>query len=105
ASTDWSLVNDIQRKIAGRVPFGLKGIMTAADARRAKQEGVDFIWVSNHGGRQLDYGQASIDVLPEIVRAVKPGGGKGNLSPHWPHFPSDWTHDRLAKPQIVIDSG
>src|SRR5690606_10637251 len=24
---------------------------------------------------------------------------------HWPHFPSDWTHDRLAKPQIVIDSG
>jgi isopentenyl diphosphate isomerase/L-lactate dehydrogenase-like FMN-dependent dehydrogenase len=105
ASTDWALVNAIQRKIAGRVPFGLKGIMTAEDALRAKQEGIDFIWVSNHGGRQLDYAQATIDVLPEIVRAVKPGGGQGGPSPVWPHFPSGWTHDRLAKPQIVIDSG
>src|SRR4029453_7177673 len=31
----------------------------------------DFIWVSNHGGRQLDDGRATIDVLPEIVDAVQ----------------------------------
>ena len=104
ASTDWAQVNAIQAKIAGRVPFGLKGIMTAEDALRAKQEGIDFIWVSNHGGRQLDYAQATIDVLPEIVRAVKPGG-QGGPTAEWPHFPSGWTHDHMARPQIVIDSG
>ncbi len=44
--------------------------MTAEDARRAVEMGVQVIWVSNHGGRQLDHGQATIDVLPEIVNAV-----------------------------------
>ena len=52
------------------VPFGLKGILTAEDARLAVEAGVQFIWVSNHGGRQLDHAQATIDVLPEIVDAV-----------------------------------
>ncbi|MEW6301502.1 MAG: alpha-hydroxy acid oxidase [Thermodesulfobacteriota bacterium] len=52
------------------IPVGLKGIMTAEDARRAVEMGVQVIWVSNHGGRQLDHGQATIDVLPEIVNAV-----------------------------------
>jgi isopentenyl diphosphate isomerase/L-lactate dehydrogenase-like FMN-dependent dehydrogenase len=105
AATDWAQVNALQEQIAGRVPFGLKGIMTAADALRAKQEGIDFIWVSNHGGRQLDYAQAAIDVLPSIVRAVKSDGGQGGASSRWPHFPVGWKHDRLAKPQIVVDSG
>jgi isopentenyl diphosphate isomerase/L-lactate dehydrogenase-like FMN-dependent dehydrogenase len=107
AGTDWSTVRELQAKINGRVPFGLKGIMTAEDALRAKQEGVDFIWVSNHGGRQLDYAQASIDVLPEIVRAIRPSLAKpsGQPSERWPHFPPGWQHDREAKPQIVIDSG
>jgi isopentenyl diphosphate isomerase/L-lactate dehydrogenase-like FMN-dependent dehydrogenase len=104
AGTDWKLVKQLRDKIAGRVPFGLKGIMTAEDAVIAKQQGIDFIWVSNHGGRQLDYAQASIDVLPAIVRAIKPGGG-GPLTAAWPHFPVGWTHDRQASPQIVIDSG
>lgn len=53
------------------IPLGLKGIMTAEDARRAVEAGVQIIWVSNHGGRQLDHGQATIDVLPEIVAAVE----------------------------------
>ncbi len=52
------------------VPLGLKGIMTAEDARRAVEAGVRIVWVSNHGGRQLDHGQATIEVLPEIVEAV-----------------------------------
>jgi glycolate oxidase len=53
-----------------RLPFGLKGIMTARDAKRAIETGVDIIWVSNHGGRQLDQTQATIDALPAIVDAV-----------------------------------
>lgn len=52
------------------VPLGLKGIMTAEDARLAVEAGVQIVWVSNHGGRQLDHGQATIDVLPEIVEVV-----------------------------------
>jgi isopentenyl diphosphate isomerase/L-lactate dehydrogenase-like FMN-dependent dehydrogenase len=53
-----------------RLPIGLKGIMTARDARRAVEAGVELIWVSNHGGRQLDATQASIDALPAVREAV-----------------------------------
>jgi isopentenyl diphosphate isomerase/L-lactate dehydrogenase-like FMN-dependent dehydrogenase len=53
-----------------RLPIGLKGVMTARDARRAVDSGVDIVWVSNHGGRQLDQTQATIDALPAIVDAV-----------------------------------
>lgn len=52
------------------VPLGIKGIMTAEDAKLAVEAGVKIVWVSNHGGRQLDSTQATIDVLPEIVEAV-----------------------------------
>ena len=52
------------------VPLGLKGILTAEDARLAVEAGVKIVWVSNHGGRQLDATQATIDVLPEMVEAV-----------------------------------
>jgi isopentenyl diphosphate isomerase/L-lactate dehydrogenase-like FMN-dependent dehydrogenase len=44
--------------------------MTVRDAKRAAEMGVRFIWVSNHGGRQLDQTQATIDALPPIVDAV-----------------------------------
>ena len=53
-----------------RLPMGLKGVMTARDALRAVEMGVRLIWVSNHGGRQLDSTQASIDALPAIADAV-----------------------------------
>ena len=53
-----------------RLPIGLKGVMTARDAKRAVESGVEIIWVSNHGGRQLDHTQGSIDALPPIVDAV-----------------------------------
>lgn len=52
------------------LPIILKGILTAEDARLAVEHGVDGIIVSNHGGRQLDGVQASIEALPEIVDAV-----------------------------------
>jgi isopentenyl diphosphate isomerase/L-lactate dehydrogenase-like FMN-dependent dehydrogenase len=53
-----------------RLPVGLKGIMTVADARRAVDMGVRLIWVSNHGGRQLDHTQSTIEALPPIADAV-----------------------------------
>lgn len=48
----------------------IKGIATAADARLAVEHGVDAICVSNHGGRELDHGRGTMDMLPEIVEAV-----------------------------------
>jgi isopentenyl diphosphate isomerase/L-lactate dehydrogenase-like FMN-dependent dehydrogenase len=59
-----------------RLPLGLKGIMTVRDAKRAVDTGVEVIWVSNHGGRQLDHTQATIDALPAIVDAV---GGRAAI--------------------------
>ncbi|MFL5737069.1 MAG: alpha-hydroxy acid oxidase, partial [Actinomycetota bacterium] len=53
------------------LPLVLKGILTAEDAVRAVQEGVDGIVVSNHGGRQLDGSPGTVTVLPEIVDAVQ----------------------------------
>ncbi|XP_001622504.2 2-Hydroxyacid oxidase 1 isoform X2 [Nematostella vectensis] len=54
-----------------KLPIVLKGILTPEDARLAVEHGVDGIIVSNHGGRQLDGVQATIDALPEIVKAVQ----------------------------------
>jgi isopentenyl diphosphate isomerase/L-lactate dehydrogenase-like FMN-dependent dehydrogenase len=54
-----------------RLPVGLKGVMTPDDARRAVDHGVEIVWVSNHGGRQLDHTQASVDALPAVVDAVE----------------------------------
>ncbi len=53
-----------------RLPVLVKGIGTAEDARLACEHGADGIVVSNHGGRQLDGGPATIDVLPEVVEAT-----------------------------------
>ena len=52
------------------LPLALKGVLTAEDARLAVEHGADAVWVSNHGGRQLDRVAAPIDVLAEIVEAV-----------------------------------
>jgi isopentenyl diphosphate isomerase/L-lactate dehydrogenase-like FMN-dependent dehydrogenase len=53
------------------LPILLKGILTEEDARLAVEHGVAGIVVSNHGGRQLDGVQATIDALPEVVAAVQ----------------------------------
>jgi glycolate oxidase len=58
------------------LPLVLKGIATAADAELAVRHGVPVIYVSNHGGRQLDHGLGSAAVLPEIVAAV---GGRAEV--------------------------
>jgi len=49
----------------------MAGIHTAEDARLAVEHGVNAVWVSNHGARQIDGVLASIDILPEIVDAVQ----------------------------------
>lgn len=53
-----------------QLPLILKGIATAEDARLAVEHGAEVVYVSNHGGRQLDHAQATIEVLPEVVAAV-----------------------------------
>ena len=64
----WETVARI-KELAG-LPFMLKGVATAEDAYKAVESGVDYIWVSNHGGRQLDHGLGTMDILPEIVQSV-----------------------------------
>ena len=53
-----------------KLPLILKGVATAEDARLSVEHGADVVYVSNHGGRQLDHGQGTIEVLPEVVAAV-----------------------------------
>ena len=69
AELTWDYMDRIKELARGR-PFMLKGVATAEDAALAVEHGVDVIWVSNHGGRQLDHGQGTMDMLPEIVDAV-----------------------------------
>jgi isopentenyl diphosphate isomerase/L-lactate dehydrogenase-like FMN-dependent dehydrogenase len=68
AALDWRTVERMKKKL--KIPFGIKGIGTAEDAKIALDHGVEIIYVSNHGGRQLDHGRGSFDVLPEVVEAV-----------------------------------
>jgi isopentenyl diphosphate isomerase/L-lactate dehydrogenase-like FMN-dependent dehydrogenase len=64
----WDQVKRFKDKHA--VPLIIKGIATVEDAEIALQHGVEVIYVSNHGGRQLDHGLGSMTVLPQIVAAV-----------------------------------
>jgi isopentenyl diphosphate isomerase/L-lactate dehydrogenase-like FMN-dependent dehydrogenase len=68
AGLDWRTVKMI--KDTYEVPLVLKGIATNEDALIAVDHGVDWIYVSNHGGRQLDHGRGTLDALPEIIDAV-----------------------------------
>lgn len=68
ARMNWNDVARIKEKFD--IPLVLKGINRVEDAAKALELGVDVIYVSNHGGRQLDQGVGSLDVLPEIVAEV-----------------------------------
>ena len=67
---DWSVVANLKRRL-DKVPLIVKGIGTAEDAALALEHGVDAIYVSNHGGRQLDHGRGAMDILPAVVAAVR----------------------------------
>lgn len=51
-------------------PLAIKGLSRPDDAVRAVEAGADAVWVSNHGGRQLDTAPAAVDTLPAIKQAV-----------------------------------
>ena len=68
AGLNWGHVERFKDK--HRVKLILKGIATPEDAERACGMGVDGIYVSNHGGRQLDHGAGSMEVLGEVLDAV-----------------------------------
>ena len=65
---NWDDVQWIKDRWGGKLI--LKGIQDVEDARLAVKSGADALIVSNHGGRQLDGGIASLDALPEVVSAV-----------------------------------
>ena len=65
---NWDYVNELRQVI--KVPVVIKGIVTAEDAAECARQGVDAIIVSNHGGRSMDYGPSTLEVLPEIVAAL-----------------------------------
>lgn len=69
AAFSWDNFKRVRAKFLD-VKFILKGIGTAEDAEIALQHGVWAVYCSNHGGRQLDHGRGSAEVLPEIVEAV-----------------------------------
>ena len=66
---EWKFFDQIRPIV--KVPMIAKGILTPEDALLCLEHGVDAIYVSNHGGRSLDYGPSSLEVLPEIVDAVR----------------------------------
>src|SRR5271170_7112910 len=74
ARFNWRDIERIKKNFD--IPIVLKGIGTAEDAKIALECGAGCVYVSNHGGRQLDEGVGSIDVLLEVVEAV---GGRARV--------------------------
>src|SRR5918911_1903985 len=68
AGLSWTQVKRFKDK--HDLPLIIKGIATVEDALIAVEHGVEVVYVSNHGGRQLDHGLGSAAVLPDIVNAV-----------------------------------
>lgn len=66
----WRNIDAIRRQWPG--PLLIKGLLSPADTRLAREAGVDGVILSNHGGRQLDHTVAPLDVLPEV--AAEKGG-------------------------------
>ena len=64
----WDYLDAVRSQWKG--PIIVKGILDPDDAARCIAHGVDGVWVSNHGGRQLDGAIASIDALPSIVEKL-----------------------------------
>src|SRR6201996_8211722 len=64
----WQYIDAMRKMIKGSLV--IKGILDPQDARLAIEHGADAIIVSNHGGRSMDYGPSTLEVLPEIVAAV-----------------------------------
>ncbi|MGB0508075.1 MAG: alpha-hydroxy acid oxidase [Pikeienuella sp.] len=70
AWADWDYFARLREEWKGELI--VKGVTSTEDAKRMQAEGADGIWVSNHGGRQLDSAPAAITTLPHIRTAVGP---------------------------------
>lgn len=68
ARMSWDTVAYLKERFD--LPLVVKGVACREDAARCVELGVDVVYVSNHGGRQLDHTRGCIDVLPEVVDAV-----------------------------------
>jgi 4-hydroxymandelate oxidase len=66
---DWTFIDQIRPFV--KVPLLIKGVVTPEDAKLCVEHGLNGVVVSNHGGRSLDYGPSTLEVLPEIVDIVK----------------------------------
>jgi isopentenyl diphosphate isomerase/L-lactate dehydrogenase-like FMN-dependent dehydrogenase len=64
----WPYIDSLRKMVKGKLL--IKGVLHPDDARLAIEHGADGITVSNHGGRSMDYGPSTLEVLPEIVAAV-----------------------------------
>ena len=71
AAVDWAFFDALRERWPHRLIA--KGVLAPEDAVRIRDAGADAVYVSNHGGRQLDSAPAAIEVLPAIRRAVRPG--------------------------------
>jgi len=67
---DWDFLARLRERWPGNLI--VKGVLASEDAVRIRDAGVDAVYVSNHGGRQLDSAPAAIDMLPRIRAAVGP---------------------------------
>jgi isopentenyl diphosphate isomerase/L-lactate dehydrogenase-like FMN-dependent dehydrogenase len=65
---DWGFLDRLRQRWKGKLI--VKGVLSAQDAVRIRDAGVDAVYVSNHGGRQLDSAPATITMLPGIRKAV-----------------------------------
>ena len=66
---EWRFFDQIRPFV--KVPLLAKGILTGDDAKKCLEHGCDGVYVSNHGGRSMDYGPSTLEQLPEIVDAVR----------------------------------
>ena len=66
--TRGNISTTVRKMVKGKLL--IKGILDPEDAKLAIEHGADAIIVSNHGGRSMDYGPSTLEVLPEIVAAV-----------------------------------
>ena len=70
AGANWEFLDELRKKWKGNLI--VKGVMDAIDASRIQNAGIDAIWVSNHGGRQLDGSPPALLALPKIRDSVGP---------------------------------
>ncbi len=70
STVNWDIVKRFKDRHKN-LPVGIKGISSGEDAELAVKAGMSVVWVSTHGGRQLDFARGSMEVLPEVVKAVK----------------------------------